>query len=360
MKLPFGAPIIEKEERDAVAKVLDGPILVHGPKAAEFEDSFKKFTKAPYAISVSSCTAGMHLIYFSLGLGPGDEVITTAHSWISTSETITQTGAKVVFCDTNLDDYLIDVSEIEKLITPKTKGIIPVHLFGQSADMDPLLRISNDNNLWVIEDCAQAHFAKYKGKTVGTFGDAATFSFYPGKNLGAMGDAGCIITNRSDIAEYAKLFARHGGKGEHIIEGINSRMDGIQAAVLNVKLNYINEWTRLRQNAANYYTGLFSDFEKIKLPKINIHNNHVFHLYVIKSKDRDNLKLYLNKQGIQTVINYPNSLPFCKAYDYLGKSFEDFPNAYKNQAEILSLPIYPEISCEEQNYIVKKIKLFFK
>ena len=233
-----------KEDIDnAISQTVRNSSFIRGSQVDLFEKNFAEKQDTKFCISCANGTDALYIAMKALGLGAGDEVITTAHSWISTSETITQTGARVVFCDTNLGDCLIDVSKIEKVITPRTRGIIPVHLFGQAVDMDPLLEVAKKNNLWVIEDCAQAHFATYKGKKVGTIGDAATFSFYPGKNLGAMGDAGCIVTNRDEIAEYATLFARHGGKGEHLIEGINSRMDGIQAAVLNVKLKYIDVWT---------------------------------------------------------------------------------------------------------------------
>ena len=295
----------------------------------------------------------------ALGIGAGDEVITTAHSWISTSETITQAGGKVVFCDVNENDFLLDVSKLEGLITPRTKGIIPVHLFGQTVDMDPLLEIAKKHNLWVLEDCAQAHFATYKGKTVGTFGDAATFSFYPGKNLGAMGDAGAVVTSKDKLANHMKLFARHGGKGEHLIEGINSRMDGLQAAVLNIKLSKIDEWTDKRRKAAQYYDELLQSVPSVNLPIEKNGNKHVYHLYVIKVPKRDKLKKYLETSGIQTVINYPKALPFYKAYEHLGHTPKDFPKAYQNQSQILSLPIHQFITGEEQEYVAEKIRDFY-
>ena len=349
-----------KEEIDnAISQTVKNSSFIRGSQVDLFEKNFSKKQSTKFCISCANGTDALYITMKALGLGAGDEVITTAHSWISTSETITQTGARVVFCDTNADDCLIDVSKIEKLITSNTKGIIPVHLFGQAVDMDPLLEISKKHGLWVIEDCAQAHFASYNDKAVGTFGDAATFSFYPGKNLGAMGDAGCIVTDREDIADYAKLFARHGGKGEHIIEGINSRMDGIQAAVLNVKLQLIDEWTEKRRNAAAIYDKLLGSIDSIVCPSENITNKHVYHLYVIKAKDRDGLKKYLSSNGIQTVINYPKALPFYKAYDYLRHSPSDFPNAIKNQSQILSLPIHPFIKESEQEYVAEKIREFY-
>ena len=350
---------LKGEIDNAISQTVRNSSFIRGPQVDLFEKNFAEKQDTKFCISCANGTDALYIAMKALGLGAGDEVITTAHSWISTSETITQTGARVVFCDTNADDCLIDVSKIEQLITSNTKGIIPVHLFGQAVDMYPLLDIAKKYNLWVIEDCAQAHFATYKGKTVGTFGDAATFSFYPGKNLGAMGDAGCIVTGREDIAEYATLYARHGGKGEHIIEGINSRMDGIQAAILNVKLKHIDEWTEKRRNAAAIYDKLLGSIDSIDCPSENITNRHVYHLYVIKAKDRDGLKEYLSSNGIQTVINYSKALPFYKAYDYLRHSPSDFPNAFKNQSQILSLPIHPFIKKSEQEYVAEKIREFY-
>ena len=348
-----------KEEIDsAISSVIEGSNFIRGPHIEEFEYAFSKRTGVKHCISCANGTDALYISMKALGVGPGDEVITTAHSWISTSEAISQTGARVVFCDVNQNDFLIDIEQIPSLITERTKGIIPVHLFGQAVEMDPLMEIARKLGLWVLEDCAQAHFATYKDKLVGTFGDAGTFSFYPGKNLGAMGDAGCIVTNRNKLAEHMELFARHGGKGEHLIEGINSRMDGMQAAILNVKLNHIEKWTDMRRKAAKNYDLLLKKIEGIVVPEENGNNKHVYHLYVIKTKMRNQLKQHLFKNGIQTVINYPKALPLYKAYEYLGHLPRDFPNSFANQQEILSLPIYPEISLESQEYIVSSIKEF--
>ncbi|MBT3666092.1 MAG: DegT/DnrJ/EryC1/StrS family aminotransferase [Opitutae bacterium] len=350
-----------KEEIDAaISSVIAGSNFIRGPHIKEFENAFSKKTGTKHCISCANGTDALYISMKALGLGPGDEVITTAHSWISTSEAISQTGARVVFCDVNENDFLIDVEKIPSLITERTKGIIPVHLFGQAVEMTTLMDIARKHGLWVLEDCAQAHFATYKGKMVGTFGDAATFSFYPGKNLGAMGDAGCVATNREDVAEFAALFARHGGKGEHLIEGINSRMDGMQAAILNVKLSHIEKWTEKRRKAAKNYDKLLKCIPSITTPQENEHNDHVYHLYVIKLKERNQLKKYLQENGIQTVINYPKALPFYKAYDYLGHKHSDFPNSFTNQSKILSLPIHPEISLESQQFVIERIKAFMR
>jgi dTDP-4-amino-4,6-dideoxygalactose transaminase len=313
-----------------------------------------------HCVSCGNATDALYIIMKGLRIKPGDEVITTAHSWISTSETISQAGGKVIFVDTLPDSFTIDPALIEEKITARTVGIIPVHLYGQPADMDPIVDIAKRNRLWVIEDCAQAHLAEYKGKKVGSFGIAAIFSFYPGKNLGAMGDAGCITTNDSELAAWCTLFARHGGKGAHHIEGINSRLDGLQAAILSVKLPYLVKWTEARQAIAKQYNELLSGIKQVKTPFLAEGRSHVFHLYVLKVKNRDELIKYLNSNGIATMLNYPKALPFYPAYAHLKHKPEDFFNAYSNQADILSIPIYPEMSHEQVLFVSNTIASFYK
>lgn len=346
-----------KEEIDtAIASVIEDSSFVRGQEVEAFEEAFAEKVGVRHCISCANGTDAIYIALNSLGLRPGDEVITTAHSWISTSETITQAGGRVVFCDTEEDFFTIDPQKIEPLINEKTKGIIPVHLYGQPADMDPILELAKKYGLWVIEDCAQAHLATYKGRTVGTIGDAATFSFYPGKNLGAMGDAGALVTNRDDVAEYASLFARHGGKGEHKIEGINSRLDGIQAAILNVKLGYIDSWTEKRQYWGERYRSELCDVDGVKVPRIRDGCSHVFHLFVIRTKMRDKLRAELRANGVPTVINYTRPLPFYSAYEYLGHDQSEFPVASRHAREILSIPIFPELQEEEWQGVVHLIK----
>jgi dTDP-4-amino-4,6-dideoxygalactose transaminase len=293
---------------------------------------------------------------------PGDEIIAPAHSWISTTETITQAGGTVVFVDTDADTFTIDVSKIEEKITPRTVGIIPVHLYGQPADMDPIMALARKHNLWVIEDCAQAHLARYKGKLVGTFGAAASFSFYPGKNLGAMGDAGAVVTNETALADRMAMYARHGGltKGDHQIEGINSRLDGLQAAILGVKLPHLAGWTKRRQEAANLYSSLLSGVAQVTTPKVAEGREHVWHLFVIRTEARDALAAHLNTNNIQTVINYPVALPFLPAYKRFGHTPDEFPNAHRNQSRILSLPIYPEMSGTQVRRVADAIAEFYR
>jgi dTDP-4-amino-4,6-dideoxygalactose transaminase len=337
---------IKSEIDDAIASVVRESAFVRGRFVTEFEQQFAEAVGVKYCVSCANGTDAIYILMQGLGIRPGDEVITTAHSWISTSETITQAGGNVVFCDTDAETFTIDPAQIESKITPRTVGIIPVHLYGQPADMDPILAIAKRHGLWVIEDCAQAHMAEYKGRKVGTMGDAASFSFYPGKNLGAMGDAGALVTNDAKLAEWCELYARHGGKGEHQIEGINSRLDGLQAAILSVKLPHLGRWTEGRRRVAAQYDALFASHAAVRRPTIARDRTHVYHLYVIRSENRDALQQHLNKSGISTMLNYSKALPYYPAYARLKHSPADFPNAFHNQSRILSIPIYPEMTEE--------------
>ena len=351
---------LRNELDEAINSVIKQSAFVRGPFVEEFEKQFSKMFNIEHCISCANGTDALYISMKAMGLKKGDEVLVPAHTWISSSETITQAGGKVVFCDTNKDTFTIDPDDIEKKITSSTVGIIPVHLFGQPADMDAIMEIAKRRGLWVLEDCAQAHLAEFNGKKVGTFGNAASFSFYPGKNLGAMGDAGAILTNDSSLSEKMQRYARHGGlfKGEHLIEGINSRLDGLQAAILSVKLNKLPEWTTRRQQVAQRYSQNLDDVDCISLPVLRHDRSHVFHLYVIRCGARDDLKAFLYDNGVETVINYPVALPFIDAYRYLKHSPEQFKNAYSNQHEILSLPIYPEISNDQVDYVCNLIKQF--
>ena len=341
-----------------MAEVIRESAFIRGPHVEVFEKKFAKLIGVSHCVSCANGTDAIYITLKGLGIGPGDEVITTAHSWISTSETITQAGAQVVFVDTEPDTFCIDTRKIEKKITKKTKAIIPVHLYGHPADMDPILVLAKKYDLKVIEDCAQAHLAKYKRRTVGTLGDAATFSFYPGKNLGAMGDAGCIITNNESLAEFCAIFARHGGKNEHVMEGINSRMDGMQAAILNVKMEHLLSWNEERKKIAAHYNHELSKVPGLICPKTKPNCEHVYHLYVIRHKRRDALKKYLEQKGISTVLNYPKALPFYQAYNYLNHSHSDFKSASAHQKTILSLPIFPYMKKDEVSHVIRKIQEF--
>jgi dTDP-4-amino-4,6-dideoxygalactose transaminase len=363
MKIPFvdlhAQYITIKPEIDAaIADVIAKSAYIRSPQVDEFERVWAGVLGIKHCVSCANGTDAIYIAMRGLGVKPGDEIITTAHSWISTSETITQAGGRVVFCDTDYETFTIDPKSIESKITSQTVGIIPVHLYGQPCDMDAIMAIARKHSLWVIEDCAQAHLARYKGQLVGTFGNAATFSFYPGKNLGAYGDAGCLVTSDDGLAEWTATFARHGGKGEHVMEGINSRLDGMQAAILLAKLPHLNAWTESRRQVARRYNELLTGIEDIELPRVMPERDHVYHLYVIRTDRRDELKRYLAAAGVSTALNYPKALPFYPAYAYLNHRPKDFPTAFANQDRILSLPIYPEISEAMITSVADKIAEF--
>lgn len=350
-----------KEEVDyAMLEVIKETAFIKGKYVEKFENDFVEKYGVKHCISTANGTDAIYIVLKMLGIGSGDEVITTAHSWISTSETITQAGAKPVFVDTD-EYYTINASKIEEKINSKTKAIIPVHLYGQACEMDKIMEIAKRYNLFVIEDCAQAHFAEYNGKKVGTFGIAATFSFYPGKNLGAYGDAGAIMTNEDDLAMKCRMYSNHGAlkKHYHEIEGINSRLDGLQAAILSVKLKYIDEWNRKRLNNALIYNDLLSNIQQVRIPRIRKNSKHIFHVYSIQVERREELREFLHQNGIETQIHYPTMLPFMPAYKYLNLKYEDFPNAYHYQDKILSLPMYPELTESKILFIINKIKEFY-
>jgi len=364
MKVPFvdlhAQYLTIKPEMDAaIARVIAESAYIRGPQVDAFEQAWAATLGVKHCVSCANGTDALYIAMRGLGVKPGDEVITTAHSWISTTETITQAGGRVVFCDTDDQTFTMDVRQIESKITPRTVGIIPVHLYGQPCDMDAIMAIAAKHKLWVIEDCAQSHLARYKGRLTGTFGNAATFSFYPGKNLGAYGDAGALVTNDDKLADWCATYARHGGKGEHIMEGINSRLDGLQAAVLNVKLPHLQKWTEARRAVAAKYHQLLAHVPGLRLPAVAADRDHVYHLYVVRTDRRDELKRHLGDAGISTVLNYPKALPFYPAYAYLGHQPADFPVAHANQSRILSLPIYPEMTDEMIGYVAGAIRGFY-
>lgn len=364
MKIPFvdlhAQYLSIKPEIDAaLAGVIAGSAFIRGPQVDAFEKAFAAEVGAGHCVSCANGTDALYIAMKGLGLRPGDEVITTAHSWISTSETITQAGGRVVFCDTDDETFTIDPALIEDKVTPRTVGIIPVHLYGQPADMGAIMDIAARSNLWVIEDCAQAHLAEYRGRQVSTFGRAGTFSFYPGKNLGAMGDAGCLVTNDDGLASWSALYARHGGKGDHQIEGINSRLDGLQAAILSVKLPHLRGWTGERRRVAALYDEALAGIPQVRTPRVAGGRTHVYHLYVIRCEERDALRRHLAERGVSTVLNYPKALPFYPAYAYLGHKPEDFPRAHANQSQILSLPIYPEMTSAQVGWVAEAIREFY-
>jgi dTDP-4-amino-4,6-dideoxygalactose transaminase len=364
MKIPFvdlhAQYLTIKPAMDAaIASIIAESAYIRGPEMDAFERDWAKTVGVKHCVSCANGTDALYIAMRALGLKSGDEVITTAHSWISTTETITQAGGRVVFTDTEHDTFNIDPKLIEARITPRTVGIIPVHLYGQACDMGSIMAIAKKHGLWVIEDCAQAHLARFDGQQVGTFGNIATYSFYPGKNLGAYGDAGGIVTNDDQLADWMSTYGRHGGKGEHVMEGINSRLDGLQAAVLNVKLPHLQSWTEARRRVASRYNELLAGIPQLETPKVAAGRDHVYHLYVIRTDKRDALKKHLGDAGISTVLNYPKALPFYPAYAYLNHQPSDFPMAHANQSRILSLPIYPEITDAMIVYVTATIRAFF-
>lgn len=351
---------IKSEIDAAVAGVIRDNAFIRGPYVDAFERDFAAAASVRHCVSCANGTDALYLAMAALKVKPGDEVITTAHSWISTSAMITHAGATARFCDTDGATFTIDPAAVEAAITPRTVGIIPVHLYGQPADMDAIMAIANKHGLWVIEDCAQAHLARYKGQMVGTFGVAATYSFYPGKNLGAMGDAGAVVTNDDALAERMTMLARHGGivKHQHQIEGINSRLDGMQAAILSAKLPHLADWTKARQNAAAVYDAALKQVEDVEVPQVAPGRDHVYHLYTIKHARRDALAKHLSAKGIQTAINYPTALPLLPAYRRFEHTAEQFPHACADQASILSLPMFAEITRAQQEEVVRAIREF--
>ena len=338
---------------------IEKSLFISGNPVAEFENKFKEINKSKYCISCGNGSDAIFIALKALGVKKGDEVITTSFSWIATSAAITMAGAKIVFCDIEKDSFNIDLDQIKKKITKKTVGIIPVHLYGYPSKIEQILKIAKKNKLWIIEDCAQSHFAKSNKKYVGNFGEFGTFSFFPGKNLGALGDAGCLVTNNKRLANKARLIANHGGKGKHLIEGINSRLDSIQASFLSLKLPYILKDTKERvKNAGIYIKELTNLRQQLKLPIFN--KNNVYHQFTIRTKKRNLLQKYLKDNGIQTQVHYKQILPLMKAYKYLKLNRNKFPNSYLASKEILNLPISPDHKRKHINLICRNIRDFFK
>lgn len=352
---------LKNEIDQAISSVINDTAFIGGKYVKEFEEAFAEKAGVKHCIGVGNGTDALFIALTSLGIGRGDDVITVANSWISTSESISLTGANPVFVDIEEDTFNIDISKIEDKITKYTKAVLPVHLYGQPAKIEEIKQMCDKYDLFLIEDCAQAHFSKYNGKNTGTFGDAGTFSFYPGKNLGAYGDAGAIITNDDRLAKNVRMFANHGQlkKHDHWMEGVNSRLDGIQAAILSVKLKYIDKWNQLRHEHALMYNQLLSGIDEIKTPVLNENSFHTFHLYVIRAENRDGLKDFLEMKGIDTAIHYPQPLPSLKAYNHMRYRPGDFPVANRYKDEILSLPMYPELTEDEIRTVAEEIHNYY-
>lgn len=335
--------------------------FLNGKSLNKFASDWQHLLDCKYALATANGTDSLFIALKILGTQPHDEILTPAFSCIPSAETISLCNAKPVFVDIDPMTYTIDPKKIEKKITPNTKGIIVVHLYGQAAHISEIKSICKKHNLFLVEDCAQAHLTKENDKYVGTFGDAGAFSFYPTKNLGAYGDAGCIITHNSVLAEKMRRFANHGAleKDDHLFEGMNSRMDTIQAAVLLAKLPYLKQWNEQRRANAALYDSLLSGIEEVNAPYVRPDTYHTFHIYAIRAKRRDELKKFLLSKEIQTIIHYPNALHNLTAYKYLNHHPEDFPEANRFQHEQLSLPIYPELTEEQIHYVCDAIRAFY-
>ncbi|NIM99182.1 MAG: aminotransferase class V-fold PLP-dependent enzyme, partial [candidate division Zixibacteria bacterium] len=335
-----------KEELDqAVFSVLSHTRFIMGPDVKAFEEKAAEYCGSKFAVGVASGTDALLLSLRACGVGPGDEVITSTFTYFATAGAITRLGATPVFVDIDPDTYNLDPGKIENRITPQTKAIIPVHLYGQCADMDPIMEIAKKHNLKVVEDAAQAIGAKYKGKKAGTMGHFGCFSFFPSKNLGAAGDGGMITTDDEEIAELLRILRVHGAKPKyyHALVGYNSRLDTIQAAILSVKLKYLDEWTEKRREHAQVYNAAFRDSDIIT-PKEEDFNYHIYHQYTIAVKDRDKLRRVLKEKQIGHEIYYPVPLHLQECYRFLGYKEGDLPVAERKAKEVISLPIYPELT----------------
>ncbi|HYC86012.1 MAG TPA: DegT/DnrJ/EryC1/StrS family aminotransferase [Chryseosolibacter sp.] len=366
MRIPFinlkaQYDMIKAHVDQAIHKTLDEFRFIGGSQVKAFEEAFSKCIGVNHAIALGNGTDGLFVALKAVGVGPGHEVITPAWSWISSAETISLCGARPVFADVDPTYLTIDPESIERRITKKTQAIVCVHLYGQVAPLEILGEICRRHKLALIEDCAQGHLTRAGSAYAGSKGDVAAFSFYPTKNLGAYGDAGCVTTNDAAMAERMRRLANHGAlnKNDHLIEGTNSRMDTLQAGILLAKLPFLQQWTDGRIRNANLYSALLKDVPQLKTPAVRPSSVHTFHLYVIRCQRRDDLKMHLERHGIETMIHYPKALTSLPAYAYLHLSYQDYPVASQLENEVLSLPIYPELEQEEIRYIAEKIQLFY-
>ena len=352
---------IKDEVHAAINEVIENTAFAGGPFVAKFEQEFAKFCNSKHAIGVGNGTDALWLSLIALGIGQGDEVITVPNTFIATTEAISLAGAIPVFVDVEDKTNNMNPALIEAAITKKTKAIIPVHLFGQTADMDPILAVAKKHGLYVVEDACQAHGAEYKGKKAGSMGSTGCFSFYPGKNLGAYGEGGAIVTNDDELAAKMRMFRDHGQakKYYHAIIGWNARLDGIQGAVLSVKLKYLSAWNDARRKHAKDYTTGLSAVKDIIVPLEADYARHVYHIYAIRVKDRDKLMAYLTEKGISCGIHYPVPVHLQDAYSFLKKGEGSYPMAEKCASQYLSLPMFAELTDEQVAYVIEKIKEFY-
>jgi len=359
--LPAQLRSLRKEIDAVIAKTIDNCSFCLGPDVAQFERDFASYCGAQHAVGFNSGTSALHIAMLLLNIGQGDEVITTPTTFVATSWAISYVGARPVYVDIDDETFTMDPKRVEKAITPRTKAVMPVHLYGQPCDLDPLLEICRKHNLPLVEDAAQAHGAKYRGKKVGTFGAMSVFSFYPGKNLGACGEGGALVTNSAAFAARARSLREHGStvRYYHDEVGYNYRMEGIQGAVLGVKLKHLDVWTRERRRVAHRYHELLAD-SPLQLPREAAYAESVYHVYVVRHPRRDELKKHLEANQIGCALHYPVPLHLQKCYQSLGYREGDFPVAEKAARECLSLPIYPELTDDQIQRVAGVIRDFFK
>jgi dTDP-4-amino-4,6-dideoxygalactose transaminase len=363
MQVPFldlrthHAPMLG-EINSAIQDVIESNAFAGGPFVERFEEDFAAYCNSSHAIGVGSGTEALWLALMALGVGPGDDVITVPNTFMATAEAITYTGATPVFVDVDEQTYTMDSSALENAITARTKAIIPVHLFGQPADMDPILAFARRHGLFVVEDACQAHGAEYKGRRAGTLGDAACFSFYPGKNLGAFGEAGAVVTNNSELQLKIRILRDHGQirKYHHTMIGWNCRMDGIQASVLRVKLRYLERGNQLRRSHAAHYNQTLSGIEEVVTPVHAADVRHVYHVYAIRVQERDEVIRLLGEKGIGCAVHYPVPVHLQEAYRNLGYGQGDFPMAERCAAEFVSLPMFPELTPAQVETVTQGVK----
>lgn len=353
---------IRGEIDTAIRQVMDSSAFVGGPFVEKFERDFAAFCGCSCGVGVSSGTSALWMTLMGLGIGPGDEVITVPNSFIATAEAISMCGARPVFVDVLEETLTMNPALLEDALTARTKAVIPVHLYGQPADMDPILEFAGRHKLHVVEDACQAHGASYKGRPAGSMGIAGCFSFYPGKNLGAYGEAGAVVTGDPGLADTIRMLRDHGQarRYHHALIGWNGRMDGLQAAVLSVKLRYLPGWNAARRENATIYGGLLADEEHVVRPKEMAYARHVYHIYSLRTANRDALRDFLEGKGVSCMIHYPLPIHLQDAYSSLGLKEGDFPVAEKGSREELSLPVYPELGKPRLEYVASRIREFFR
>ncbi len=365
MKVPFlnlkaQYDSIAQEVEQSIREVLSTCAFSGGPYVQKFEEEFASFCGCNWAVGVGSGTDALWLALLGLGVQPGDEVITVPNSFIATAEAISLCGARPVFIDVGEESLTMNPALLEQAITPRTRAIIPVHLYGQVADMDAILAVADRHGIPVVEDACQAHGAEYKGRRAGSMGIAGCFSFYPGKNLGAYGEAGCVVTKDKDLATKLRMLRDHGQsqKYHHQLVGINGRMDGIQGAVLSAKLKYLDSWNAFRRTHASYYQQALADVRALTIPKEMPYAKHVYHVFAVRSPEREGLKQALHTSGVECGVHYPVPIHLQQAYAGRGEGEGSFPVAERVAKELLSLPMFPELTAEQVCYICEQIKRF--